>query len=266
MNIPKVLTIAGSDNSGGAGIQADLKTFSAIGVYGMTAITSLTAQDTKRVYELFNPPGEFVYKQIKIVSEDIGIDSAKIGMLANRDILENVARAVRDFQIEKLVVDPVLKSTSGKNLLSKDSISLFEKEIIPFTLILTPNIQEAEILSGIKINNWEDIEHSAKILNNKGAKAVFIKGGHFGSEKDKEVVDVVLINGHFYYLRYPKVETKNTHGTGCTFSAAITAYLAKGYDPLKSIRLARAYLQGAIENSLEIGKGNGPLNHNWINL
>ncbi len=264
MEIHKALTIAGSDNSGGAGIQADLKTFSAIGVYGMTAITSLTAQNTQGVYELFNPTGEFVYKQIKLIHEDIGIDAAKIGMLANRDILENVSKAIKDFKIEKLVLDPVLKSTSGKNLLSRDSIGVLIKEIIPFTLIITPNIQEAEILSGVKIKNWEDIENAAKIINNKGAKVVIIKGGHFSTSK--EVVDVVLWNGKFYHLRYPKVETKNTHGTGCTYSAAITAYLAKGYNILKSIRLARVYLQGAIENSLELGKGHGPLNHNWINL
>ncbi len=264
MNIPKALTIAGSDNSGGAGIQADLKTFSALGVYGMTAITSLTAQNTTGVYDLFNPTGEFVYKQIKLIYDDIGIDSAKIGMLANSDILENVAKAIKEFKIEKLVLDPVLKSTSGKRLLSEISINLLVKEIIPLTLIVTPNIQEAEILADIKIENWEDIENAAKIINNQGAKIVIIKGGHFGS--GKEVVDVVLINGNFHYLRYPRVDTKNTHGTGCTFSAAITGYLAKGYSPFKAIRLARAYIQGAIENSLEIGKGNGPLNHNWINL
>ena len=264
MTIPRALTIAGSDNSGGAGIQADLKTFSAIGVYGMSAITSLTAQNTTGVYELFNPTGEFVYKQIKLIHEDIGIDAAKIGMLANRDILENVSKAIKKFKIEKLVVDPVLKSTSGKRLLSKDSINLLIKEIIPFTLVITPNIEEAEILADVKIENWEDIESAAKIINNKGAKVVIIKGGHFTS--GKEVVDVVLCEGSFHYLRYPKVETKNTHGTGCTYSAAITAYLAKGYEIMKSIRLARAYLQGAIENSFELGKGNGPLNHNWINL
>jgi hydroxymethylpyrimidine/phosphomethylpyrimidine kinase len=230
----------------------------------MSAITSLTAQNTTGVYDLFNPTGEFVYKQIKLIFDDIGIDAAKIGMLANMDILQNVAKAIRDFNIEKLVLDPVLKSTSGKNLLSENSVDLLIKEIIPFSLIVTPNIDEAEVLADIEIKNWGDIESAAKIINNKGAKVVIIKGGHF--ESGKEIVDVVLINGSFHYLRYPKVETKNTHGTGCTFSAAITAYLAKGFDTLKSIRLARAYLQGAIENSLKLGHGNGPLNHNWIYL
>ena len=259
MELARALTIAGSDNSGGAGIQADLKTFCAIGVYGTTAITSLTAQTPFKVYETFNPTGEFVYKQIELINESIGIDSAKIGMLANEDIALNVAKAVKDFKIKNLVLDPVVKSTSGKNLLDEKGVDILINEILPKTLIITPNITEAQILSGVKIENEKDIKESAKILNKKGCEVVIIKGGHF--IKGEEVVDVVFYKGEFMYLKYPKVETKNLHGTGCTFSAAITAYLAKGYPILKSIKLARVYLQGSIENSLKIGT----LNHNWIN-
>ncbi len=257
--IYKALTIAGSDSGGGAGIQADLKTFSAFGVYGMSAITSLTAQNTVGVYAIYDSPGSFVYNQIKFIAEDIGIDAAKTGMLSNEDIIINVSRAIRDFKIQKFVVDPVMVAKSGDKLLKDSAIEALIKEIIPLALVITPNVNEAEVIAGIEIKTIEDMKSCAKVISNLGAKCVVIKGGHipFGNE----VVDIIYYDNNFIELTYPFVNSKNTHGTGCTFSAAITANLAKGKDVIKSIRIARAYIQYAIENGLDIGEGHGPVGH-----
>ncbi|MEO0143349.1 MAG: bifunctional hydroxymethylpyrimidine kinase/phosphomethylpyrimidine kinase [candidate division WOR-3 bacterium] len=255
----KALTIAGSDSSGGAGIQADLKTFLAFRVYGMSAITSITAQNTKGVYGVIDLPGEFVYNQIKVIAEDIGIDAAKTGMLSNEDIIINVAKAIKDFKIKKLVVDPVMISKTNYLLLKQNAINALIEEIIPLSLIITPNINEAEVITNMKINTIEDMKECAKILKSFGAKCVIIKGGHKPFEN--KVIDIIYYNDEFIELTYPFLNTKNTHGTGCTFSSAITANLAKGKDILTSIRIARAYTQFAIENNLNIGKGYGPLGH-----
>lgn len=259
--IPRCLTIAGSDSGGGAGIQADLKTFSAHRVYGMTAITSITAQNTQGVFGVIDLPGEFVYKQVKVIAEDIGIDSAKTGMLSNADIISSVAKVVVDFHIEKLVVDPVMFSKSGFPLIKEDAISALIKELVPLSLVITPNKHEAEKISGIEINSEKDMIDCARAISSIGAKCVVLKGGHINLKRD-EVIDIIYYQGNYIKLSYPRVETKNTHGTGCTFSAAICANLAKGKDILESIRLARAFLQLSLENSLNIGKGFGPLNHN----
>lgn len=257
--IYKALTIAGSDSGGGAGIQADLKTFSAFGVYGMSVITSLTAQNTKGVYGIYDTTGSFVYEQIKVVAEDIGIDAVKTGMLSNEDIIINVAKAIRDFNIEKLVIDPVMVAKSGDLLLRPSAIEALIKELIPLSLIITPNINEAKKICNIEIRNLEDMKECAKSINSLGAKCVIIKGGHMPFEN--KVIDLVYYNNEFIELVYPYVDTKNTHGTGCTYSAAITANLAKNRDVIKSIRIARAYVQFAIENNLELGSGYGPLGH-----
>jgi hydroxymethylpyrimidine/phosphomethylpyrimidine kinase len=251
--IPKALTIAGSDSGGGAGIQADLKTFSAFGVYGLSVITSLTAQNTIGVYDIYDATGEFVYNQIKVIAEDIGIDSAKTGMLSNEEIIISVAKAIKDFKIKNVVVDPVMVAKSGDKLLKDSAIEALIKEIIPLALIITPNINEAKAITNMEIKSLNDMKECAKIISNFGAKCVIIKGGHTPFEN--KVIELI----------YPFAQTKNTHGTGCTYSAAITANLAKGRDIIKSIRIARAYLQFAIENSLDIGKGHGPLSH-FINL
>ncbi len=256
------LTIAGSDNSGGAGIQADLKVFSAFDVYGMAVITSLTAQNTTGVKDIFPVSGDFVYKQIQTIAEDIKIDSAKTGMLFSKDVVEAVCEAVKDFKIKNLVIDTVFKSKNNKDLLSKDAMEIFISKLLPLSTVITPNVPEAEVIADMKIENLEDMKKAAKKIQKINKGFVVLKGGHlpFGDK----TVDVVYNGRDFLLLEYPFVKTKNTHGTGCTYSAAITANLAKGLPVLKSVRIAKAYLHGAIENALEIGKGKGPLNHNWI--
>lgn len=261
--VVRCLTIAGSDCSGGAGIQADLKTFCALKAYGMTVITSLTAQNTQGVFEVVDLPEDFVYRQIKVVAEDIGIDSAKTGMLSSAGIIQSVVKAVRDFRIEKIVVDPVMFSKSGHRLLKEEAIDIMVKELIPLSTVITPNKSEAEKIVGIEIKTEKDMKECARYISSLGAKCVVLKGGHVYMS-EQVVTDVVYYNGEFLKLTYPRVNTKNTHGTGCTFSAAICVYLARGEDVLEAVRAARAFLQMALESSLNIGKGFGPLNHNIV--
>ncbi len=258
----KVLTVAGSDNSGGAGIQADLKVFTVLNVYGMAVITSLTAQNTTGVKDIYPVNGDFVYKQIETIVKDIGLDSAKTGMLLTEDVVEAVVAAVKQFKIKNLVVDTVFKSKNGKNLLSADAIDIYIKKLLPEALVITPNIPEAEVISGVEIKNLDDVKKAAKQIHKINKGYVVLKGGHL--IQDKETVDIIYDGNEFIELRFPYIKTKNTHGTGCTYSAAIAAYLARIRDPIKAIRLAKAYIHGAIENSLNIGKGHGPLNHNWL--
>ncbi|WP_157560553.1 bifunctional hydroxymethylpyrimidine kinase/phosphomethylpyrimidine kinase [Hydrogenivirga sp. 128-5-R1-1] len=261
MSVPRALTIAGSDPSGGAGVQADLKTFTALGVYGMSAITSLTVQNTEGVLYTKDLPGELVYDQIRVVAEDIGVDSAKTGMLSSSEIVISVAKAVKDFGIDRLVVDTVLKSKGGYPLLKEDSVQALIRELFPLALLVTPNIPEAELLCGEKVEKLRDIELCAKKLLDMGPRAVLIKGGHMRGSK---AIDVLYTGGdEFHYFVGDRVKTKNTHGTGCTFSAAITAFIARGYEFYEAIKKAKDYIQGAIEKSLDLGKGNGPLNHMW---
>lgn len=259
--VAKVLTIAGSDSGGGAGIQADLKTFTALGVYGMSAITSITAQNTVGVFEVYPVPPSTVYQQIKVVCEDIGVDAAKTGMLLSADIVRSVAKAVRDFKIEKLVVDPVMISKTGAQLLKEDAVDVLKEELFPLALTLTPNVPEAEYLCGFKIDSLELMEEACKFIRSFGCEYVLIKGGHMEGEFS---IDVLYDGKSFEYLKGRFVKTKNTHGTGCTFSAAISSYLAKGFDVKSSVKKAKDYIQGAIENSLNIGHGHGPLNHMWL--
>ncbi|MFN3813506.1 MAG: bifunctional hydroxymethylpyrimidine kinase/phosphomethylpyrimidine kinase [Aquificaceae bacterium] len=259
--VARVLTIAGSDSSGGAGIQADLKTFTALGVYGMSAITSITAQNTVDVYEVYPIPPHTVYEQIKVVCEDIGVDAAKTGMLFSADIIMSVAKAVRDFKIEKLVVDPVMISKSGARLLKEDAVDALKEELFPLALTLTPNVPEAEHLCGVKIDSLKLVEKACKLIHSFGCRYVLIKGGHMEGEFS---VDVLYDGKSFEYLKGRFVKTKNTHGTGCTFSAAISSYLAKGFDVKLSVKKARDYIQGAIQSSFNIGHGHGPLNHMWF--
>ncbi len=259
--VPKALTIAGSDSGGGAGIQADLKTFTALGVYGMTAITSITIQNTEGVFGIFDLPPELVYNQIRVVVEDIGVDSAKTGMLSNTDIVLAVAKAVKDFKIPRLVVDPVFKAKSGDQLLRKESIDALVREIFPLALLVTPNIPEAEILCGDKIRNMRDMELCAKKILEMGPRAVVIKGGHMESQK---AIDLLYEGGaEFHYFVDDRVNTKNTHGTGCTFSSAVCALLARRVSLKKAVRKAKDFVRTAIERNPNLGRGHGPLNHMW---
>jgi hydroxymethylpyrimidine/phosphomethylpyrimidine kinase len=258
--IPKALTIAGSDSGGGAGVQADLKTMTSLGVYGMSAIASITVQNTVGVFGVYDLPPQVVYDQIKVVVEDIGVDSAKTGMLSNAGIVEAVAKAVKDFKIPNLVVDTVMRSKSGDPLLKVADEQALKEKIIPLAVLITPNIPEAESLIGFKIKSLEDVEKACKKLYLDGANAVLLKGGH--GEGDK-VIDVFYDGSRFEYLISERINTKNTHGTGCTLSAAISSYLAKGYSLLDAVKNAKDYVYNAIKHSLDIGHGHGPLNHMW---
>lgn len=258
--VPRALTIAGSDSGGGAGIQADLKTFTVLGVYGMSAITSITVQNTLGVYGVVDIPPDVVYEQIRVVVEDIGVDACKTGMLSKEETIKAVAKAIRDLKIEKLVVDPVMKAKSGDPLLKQSAKETLIKELLPLALLITPNIPEAEELCGFEIKNIEDMEKACKKILSYGPYAVVVKGGHIEGD---ESVDVFYDGNSFEYFKGKFIKTKNTHGTGCTFSSAITAYLSKGNSLKESVFKAKEYIQKAIENSLPLGKGHGPLNHMW---
>ncbi len=258
-DVKKALTIAGSDSGGGAGIQADLKTFTAFKVYGMSVITSVTAQNTRAVLGIQNLPPEFVYLQLKAVMEDIGTDAAKTGMLSNAGIISVVADGIKEFGIDKLVVDPVMIAKSGDPLLVPEAKEALIEKILPLAYVVTPNIPEAEAISGRKIKNLDDMKEAAKAIIDLGPKAVLIKGGHL---EDGDMVIDVLYNGRdFELFEAERIETKNTHGTGCTYSAAIAANLALGKELVEAVRISKEYITGAIKNSFDIGSGHGPLNH-----
>lgn len=261
MKLQKALTIAGSDSGGGAGIQADLKTFTALGVYGMTAITALTAQNTLGVQSIFDITPEFVGVQLDSIATDIGIDAAKTGMLSNQAIIKRVCEKIVEHKIDRLVVDPVMVAASGDPLLQPGAQAALISELIPLALIVTPNIPEAEVLAGIKIASLEDMKEAAKIIQEKGTRTAIVKGGHLNGE----AVDVFYDGQEFSYYKAERIQTRNTHGTGCTFSAAITAELAKGKELKEAIQVAKSYVTLALRYSLDIGKGRGPTNHlAWI--
>jgi len=255
----KALTIAGSDSGGGAGIQADLKTFTAFGVFGMSAITALTAQNTVGVQGIFEVTPEFVMEQIQSIMSDIGTDATKTGMLANEIIVETVAEAIERFNIPNIVVDPVMIAKSGDPLLSETARQVIKKRLIPLASVVTPNLFEAEAMLGSKISSLDDMKSAAHELKKIGCKWVVLKGGHL--QVDKEAIDVVYDGKTFSLLKSPRFETKNTHGTGCTFSSAIAAGLAKGYEPVKAIQLAKDFITDAIRTSFSLGRGHGPTNH-----
>jgi hydroxymethylpyrimidine kinase/phosphomethylpyrimidine kinase len=261
MKLQKALTIAGSDSGGGAGIQADLKTFTALGVYGMTVITALTAQNTLGVQGIFDITPQFVGAQMDSIATDIGIDAVKTGMLSNQRIIEMVSSKVIEYKIDQLVVDPVMVAASGDPLLQPSAQDALLNTLIPLALVVTPNISEAEVLAGMKIASLEDMEKAAKIIRKKGVRNVIVKGGHAG----REAVDVFYDGQAFSHYKAERIQTQNVHGTGCTFSAAITAELAKGKGLKEAIRVAKDYVTLAIRHSLDIGKGHGPTNHlAWI--
>lgn len=259
-NMPRVLTIAGSDSGGGAGIQADLKTFAARGVYGMSAITAVTAQNTRGVQGVFPLPPSFVGKQVDSVMKDIGADAIKIGMLANKEIIEAVARRIRKYKPKFVVLDPVMIAKGGHALLRKDAERALLEKLVPLAFVLTPNIPEASVLAGFSINTVADMKRAAALLCAHGARNVVIKGGHFSGARS---TDVLYDGKSFHEFSAQRIRTKNTHGTGCTFAAAIAAELARGADVYEAVRAAKKYITGALNASrdLGLGHGHGPLNH-----
>lgn len=257
MSIKKCLTIAGSDCSGGAGIQADLKAFSAHGCYGASVITSVVAENTSRVISVFNMPVREIELQIDAVFEDIEIDAVKLGMLPTAGIIEAVAAKLRQYKPAHIVCDPVMVATSGDSLSESGIDKAFTKYMFPIAELFTPNIPEAEALSGIEIHNLDDMRMAAELITGNGARNVLIKGGHlFGDAED------ILFDGdNVTSFTSKRVDSPNTHGTGCTLSSAIAANLALGNDLKNSVRLAKNYVTEAIENSYTVGKGHSPVHH-----
>ena len=257
-----VLTIAGSDSSGGAGIQADLKTFAALGTYGMSCICALTAQNTKGVSMVVNTPAPMVQAQLQAIYDDIPPQAVKTGMLSSPAIVKEVSHFLKERGTAPLVVDPVMVATSGDVLLEKEAIEIYKKELIPLSTLITPNIPEAEVLAGMKIENREDMKEAAKRLMNLGPAAVLMKGGHLV----EEALDVLYDGEDFQMFRGERVDTENTHGTGCTLSSAIAAGLAKGMTLEEAVREGKRYMEGAIKRASydSAGHGHGPVHHFWF--
>lgn len=259
-DVRTALSIAGSDSGGGAGIQADLKTFLALGVHGMSAITALTAQNTRGVSAVHPVPPEFVREQIKQVVEDIGVDAAKTGMLADAEIVTAVAEAVIEFSIPNLVVDPVFISKNRDILLEEEAVGALVNKLFPLAVVITPNLYEASALIDREVKTTADMAEAAKALHEMGPRFVMVKGGHLEGD---EAIDVVYDGVSVIELTGPRIDSENTHGTGCTLSAAIAAYLAKGEPLLDAIGRAKSFVTGAIRYGLDIGEGHGPANAGW---
>ena len=258
--MPTALTIAGSDSGGGAGIQADLKTFAAHGVYGTSAITALTAQNTVGVHGVHVVPDDFVTAQIEAIVGDLGCDAVKTGMLANSTIVEAVAAAIESLELPNLVVDPVMVAKSGDHLLDEEAVHAVRWTLLRLARVVTPNIPEAEVLAKMTIASVADMKEAARRIAMLKPAAVVIKGGHLAGP---EVVDLLLEKGEFHEWVGPRIEGPNTHGTGCTFASAIAAHLAKGAALKDAVPAAKAYVEGAMRNGIPLGKGHRPLNHFW---
>ncbi len=252
----QVLSIAGSDSGGGAGIQADLKTISLLGSYGMSAVTALTAQNTRGVKAAIPAPTEFVTAQIKAILSDLGADVVKTGMLHSVGIVRAVAEAVRRYSL-MVVVDPVMVAKGGAPLLKQDAVEVLRRELLPRTYLLTPNLPEAEALTGITVTTESDMKEAARRLRQMGARNVLIKGGHL----DDEPLDLLFEGGRFYRFSAPRIDTQNTHGTGCTYSAAIATFLAQGQPLVRAVANAKRFMNEAISTAVSMGGGHGPVNH-----
>lgn len=257
----RLLSIAGSDSGGGAGIQADLKTFSALGGYGMSVITALTAQNTLGVTAIHGVPAEFIAKQIDAVVTDIGVDAVKIGMLATSEIIETVAERLRFYALQPIVLDPVMTAKSGDKLLEESAIAALRDALLPLATVLTPNLPEAGILLGRPIQTLDEMEDAARALQKLGAKNVLVKGGHLNDARSADCF--LAADGKIHWFNAPRIMTKNTHGTGCTLSSAIAAYLGKGFAVAEAVERAKEYLTGAIERgaTYALGKGYAPVHH-----
>lgn len=257
MKVKRVLTIAGSDSGGGAGIQADLKTIAALGGYGMSVITALTAQNTLGVQGVYEIPVEFIDAQFDSVASDIGVDAAKTGMLSSSEIIRCVAKKIRQYRIRKLVVDPVMVAKGGSPLLREEARGTLIRDLIPLAAVVTPNIPEAEVLAGMRIVKKENMKKAAVLIRKLGAKNVVVKGGHL----DGDAVDLLFDGKGFHEFAAGRIDTKHTHGTGCTFASAIATGLAQGCGVPEAVERAKSYVTEAIRFGLPIGGGQGPTNH-----
>lgn len=255
----KVLSIAGSDPSGGAGIQADIKTITAHKLYAMAAIVSLTAQNTMAVSGVLNCSPEFVEAQIESVLSDITPDAIKLGMLSNADIMRSVAKMLKKYKCQNIVLDPVMVATTGGRLMDDDALVVYIDELFALARVVTPNLPEASVLSGIDIQNIDDMRAAAIKISSYGCKSVLIKGGHSISD----ATDLLYENGEFSEFKGIKIDTKNTHGTGCTLSSAIACNIANGLSVKHSVQNAKDYVTNALKSGLKIGHGNGPIDHCW---
>jgi hydroxymethylpyrimidine/phosphomethylpyrimidine kinase len=255
-----VLTIAGSDSSAGAGIQADLKTFAALGVYGTSAITALTAQNTREVTAVHEAPAAFIAAQIDAVVQDLRPDAVKAGMLSSAAIIEVVADKLGQYALPNVVVDPVMVSKGGARLLREDAVEALVQLMLPLAGVVTPNIPEAEELVGYKVRTYLQIHEAAREIHAMGPRNVVIKGGH---REGETVVDTLFDGRDIHEFSGPRIHTTSTHGTGCTFGSAIAAYLALGESVRDAVALAREYLEGALLHAYPIGRGHGPVNHFW---
>ena len=251
------LTIAGSDSSGGAGIQADIKTMAANGVFAMSAITALTAQNTTGVTGIFETTPEFLAAQLDAVFTDIYPDAVKIGMVSSAPLIRTIAERLRFYEAKHIVVDPVMVATSGARLISEEAVDALKEKLLPLATLLTPNIPEAEVLSGMTISDPAGMERAARAISEKYGCAVLCKGGHQISDAD----DLLWREGAGVWFRGRRIQNSNTHGTGCTLSSAIASNLAKGYDLDQSVRRAKAYISGALAAMLDLGHGSGPMDH-----
>ena len=253
------LTIAGSDSGGGAGIQADIKTMTANGVYAMSAVTALTAQNTTGVLDVMEVTPEFLGKQLDSIFTDIYPDAVKIGMVSSSGLIETIAERLNFYRAKNIVIDPVMISTSGAKLLRDDALEALKKCLVQQAVVLTPNIPEAAVLSGISVDHEADMVKAAEIISNQYGCAVLCKGGHSVNDAN----DLLYQNQTYRWFEGERIKNRNTHGTGCTLSSAIASGLAKGLDLEISIRMAKEYVSGALRSMLDLGKGNGPLDHLW---
>ena len=251
------LSIAGSDSCGGAGIQADIKTMTLNGVYAMSAITALTAQNTTGVSAILEADADFLKKEINAVFEDIYPDAVKIGMVSSSALIAVIAERLQFYQAKNIVVDPVMVATSGARLISDSAADTLKEKLFPIADLITPNIPEAEVLTGMKITDKNDMESAAVAIGRQFSCAVLIKGGHSINDAD----DILYFNGKTTYFKGRRIDNPNTHGTGCTLSSAVAANLAKGYSLEKSVERAKEYISGALGAMLDLGKGSGPINH-----
>ena len=251
------LSIAGSDSCGGAGIQADIKTMTLNGVYAMSAVTALTAQNTTGVSAILEADADFLEKEINAVFEDIFPDAVKIGMVSSSALIEVIAQRLQFYQAKNIVVDPVMVATSGARLINDSAINTLKEKLLPIADVITPNIPETEVLSGMKISDKNDMEKAAVLIGEKFGCAVLVKGGHSISDAD----DILYFNRKITRFKGKRIDNPNTHGTGCTLSSAIAANLAKGYSLEKSVERAKEYISGALAAMLDLGKGSGPMNH-----
>lgn len=258
--IPCILSIAGSDSGGGAGIQADLKTFTALKTHGMSAVTALTAQNTQGVQSLEAVSPDFVRQQIEAVVSDIGVSAVKSGMLVNEDIVHVVSECLEKFSITSYILDPIIRSESGQELLSPEGIEAMKADLFPKALLITPNIAEAEALTGLSISTQDDMERAALILFDLGPGYVLVTGGHLAGN---QAVDILYDGIGIHPFIADKLDAKNNHGTGCTFAAALTAYYAKGFEIGESVAKAKYFVHNALMFGLDIGKGPGPVNPFW---